>query len=229
MRGGNRARQGEGPPSSDSQTAKKRVEFSENLAIGPKGRTEISPKPYGMLERPYQSSVVKCNTPSWHVLVAVMLAVFYLHPLTNTRSKTIQKRRLRLFELAGGDDGDQRDDDRDSAASGSSSSPSLDLRGQVASHTGRATGVAATRRRAVTVGEDGVASLVDLQRLADGGGGGGGGAGAAAIIWAGAAKGALPLSAVTFQGESEEVWCGVEWVLVVVLVVGAVLAGVHGT
>lgn len=76
-------------------------------------------------------------------------------------------------------------------------------------HAGeRAVGVAATRRRAITVGEDGMASVVDLQRLGRGGGAAGGAAGGGdggSVVWRGKAKGALPLSGVTFKGESEEV------------------------
>lgn len=128
-----------------------------------------------------------------------------LPPHTNPLPPS-HRRCLRLFELTPGDDFDEDEDD--SAGNG----PSLGLVGQVPTHSDRATGVAATRRRAVTVGEDGVASVVDLQRLADdGGGGGGGGAGAGAgagLVWTGRTKGAMPLSGVTFQGESEEVWYG---------------------
>lgn len=110
-------------------------------------------------------------------------------------------------------------DDGSAAAATAAGGPSLALRGQAAAHTARATGVAASRRRAVTVGEDGLASLVDLQRMVENGSGGGGaGAGGggraageqgAGVIWKGSAKGALPLSGVTFQGESEEVRRGV--------------------
>lgn len=108
-----------------------------------------------------------------------------------------------MFELtAGEDEGDDNNDNEgyDEPPPG----PSLDLRGQVKAHTDRATGVAATRRRAVTVGEDGIVTLVDLQRLSDAGGGGGGGD-AGGVVWTGRARGAMPLSGVTFQGESEEV------------------------
>ena len=82
--------------------------------------------------------------------------------------------------------------------------PSFVLRGQVAAHADRATGVSATRRRCVTIGQDGAACLVDLHRLEETGGGRSGG-----VVWEGKAKGGLPLSGVTFQGESEEVGGGV--------------------
>lgn len=91
--------------------------------------------------------------------------------------------------------------------------PSLVLKGQVVAHTDRATGVAATRRRCVTVGEDGAVCLFDLHRLggaipgtisrSDGGSSSSSSGGVA--MWKGSAKGGLPLSGVAFQGESEEV------------------------
>ena len=107
-----------------------------------------------------------------------------------------------MFELTPGD----RADDEGSPAPG----PSFSLQGKATAHTARATGVAATPRRAVTVDEDGVAVVVDLQRLGGSGGGvgvGGDGAGdgAGCVLWKGQAKGAMPLAGVTFQGESEEV------------------------
>lgn len=121
-----------------------------------------------------------------------------------------------MFELTFGDGRQYDQDDLQDGSgdgSGAAGGPSLTLRGQAAAHTARATGVAATRRRAVTVGEDGVASLVDLQRLESGGGGGGFGGAVGGreggerggVVWTGSAKGALPLTGVTFQGESEEV------------------------
>ncbi|CAN0327985.1 unnamed protein product [Ascophyllum nodosum] len=82
--------------------------------------------------------------------------------------------------------------------------PSFVLRGQVAAHADRATGVSATRRRCVTIGQDGAACLVDLHRLEETGGGRSGG-----VVWEGKAKGGLPLSGVTFQGESEEIFATV--------------------
>eukprot|EP00903_Cladosiphon_okamuranus_P016356 g15084.t1 len=119
--------------------------------------------------------------------------------------------RLRLFELTAGDvqydqDGGQYQDGNGDG-SAAAASPSLALHAQVATHSARATGVAATRRRAVVAGEDGAASLVDLQRLVGGGGGAGDSGGG--VIWTGSATGALPLTGVTFQGESEEVFATV--------------------
>lgn len=110
-------------------------------------------------------------------------------------------RCLRLFEVAVG--GEILEDESPVAG------PSLALKGQVVAHTDRATGVAATRRRCVTVGEDGAVCLFDLQRL-DGGipstiSRSGGSSSGGFAMWKGNAKGGLPLSGVAFQGESEEV------------------------
>lgn len=110
-------------------------------------------------------------------------------------------RCLRLFELAIG--GEILEDESPVAG------PSFTLKGQVVAHTDRATGVAATRRRCVTVGEDGTVCLFDLHRLGGGMPGtinrSGGGSSGGVAMWKGSAKGGLPLSGVAFQGESEEV------------------------
>lgn len=65
----------------------------------------------------------------------------------------------------------------------------------------------------MTVGEDGCACLVDLERLggmngqmigASSVGGGWRGGGSGGVIYRGQPKGGLPLSGVAFQGEQEE-------------------------